>query len=96
MHLRSIFGKADQHDVRVAYEGAEAAILVRLRVGKVFCGESMYSLVPSASKLALIHLCRSGKYDLIDCQFHTPHLESMGGRYISRAELQRHLDAGKK
>lgn len=65
-------------------------------IGRVFCGESMFSLVPSASKLALIHICCSGKYDLIDCQFHTPHLESMGGRYISRAELQRHLDAGKK
>lgn len=60
-------------------------------IGRVFCGESMFSLLPSASKLALIHLCRSGKYDLIDCQMHTPHLESMGGKYLSRAAYMRYL-----
>ncbi len=54
-------------------------------VGQNFCGESMFSLVPSASKLALIALAKLLQpYDgVIDCQFHTPHLESMGGRYIS-------------
>ena len=51
-----------------------------------FFGESMFSLVPNASKLALITLAQSmqksgGK--LIDCQFKTPHLRSMGGRHIS-------------
>lgn len=58
-------------------------------IGKCFFGESMFSLVPSGSKLALIHLARflqerGGK--LIDCQFETPHLRSMGGRYISYEE----------
>lgn len=55
-------------------------------IGCAFFGESMFSLVPSASKLALIYLCKvfdknGGK--IIDCQFETPHLKSMGGRYIS-------------
>ncbi|MBR5253733.1 MAG: leucyl/phenylalanyl-tRNA--protein transferase [Bacteroidales bacterium] len=54
-------------------------------LGKCFFGESMFSLVPNASKLALIHLAKmlrsiGGKF--IDCQFETPHLKSMGGRYI--------------
>ncbi len=54
--------------------------------GPAFFGESMFSLVPSASKLALIFLAQvmeanGGK--LIDCQFETPHLKSMGGEYIS-------------
>ena len=54
-------------------------------LGSSFFGESMFSLEPSASKLALIHLARTletlgGK--LIDCQIETPHLRSMGGRYI--------------
>ena len=45
----------------------------------------MFSLVPNASKLALIHLARvmqrlGGR--LIDCQLETPHLKSMGGRFI--------------
>lgn len=54
-------------------------------LGRVFCGESMFSLVPSASKLALIHLARQLQKvpgSLIDCQFETPHLRSMGGRHI--------------
>lgn len=55
-------------------------------IGKSFFGESMFSLVPSASKLALIYLAKvfsrnGGK--LIDCQFETPHLKAMGGRFIS-------------
>ena len=46
----------------------------------------MFSLVSNASKTALIHLCNSGLYQLIDCQVHTDHLESMGARHISRQE----------
>ena len=57
-----------------------------------FFGESMFSLVPSASKLALIFLARTfgalgGK--LIDCQFETPHLKTMGGRFISYEEYMK-------
>lgn len=59
-------------------------------MGNVFIGESMFSLVPSASKIALIYLAyimrKSGKGKLIDCQLETPHLRSMGGRFISYDE----------
>ncbi len=54
-----------------------------------FFGESMFSLVPSASKIALIYLAKLLEtYDgkIIDCQFETPHLKSMGGRYIDYEE----------
>ncbi len=54
--------------------------------GKVFCGESMFSTLPNTSKLALITLCQSNRYSLIDCQVHTNHLQSMGARFISRAD----------
>lgn len=50
-----------------------------------FFGESMFSLEPSASKLALFFLADCLKENggkLIDCQFETPHLKSMGGEYI--------------
>lgn len=60
--------------------------LYGVTIGKVFIGESMFSLVPSASKLALIFLARFLKQNggrMIDCQLETPHLKSMGGRYIS-------------
>ena len=63
--------------------------LYGVNLGTSFFGESMFSLVPNASKLALIFLARTfgalgGK--LIDCQFETPHLKSMGGRFISYEE----------
>lgn len=68
--------------------------------GHIFCGESMFSLVPSGSKLALIALaryisltdCPLGKITLIDCQFETPHLKSMGGRIISYDDYLAHND----
>ena len=52
---------------------------------KAFFGESMFSLVPNASKLALIHLAKTMEAAggrLIDCQFETSHFRSMGGRHI--------------
>lgn len=63
--------------------------LYGVKVNDSFIGESMFSLIPSASKLALIFLAQrmaeSGGR-MIDCQLHTPHLESMGGRYIHYTE----------
>lgn len=55
--------------------------LYGVSIGANFFGESMFSLVPSASKLALIHLAQyiESKGGIIDCQFETPHLRSMGG-----------------
>ena len=66
--------------------------LYGVNLGKAFFGESMFSLVPNASKVALIHLARMFEIFggvLIDCQFETPHLRSMGGRYISYEEYLR-------
>lgn len=59
--------------------------LYGVHIGTSFFGESMFSLVPNASKLALIQLAQTlGEYEgtLIDCQLETPHLRSMGGRFI--------------
>jgi leucyl/phenylalanyl-tRNA--protein transferase len=58
--------------------------LYGVHAGKVFCGESMFSKVSNASKTALITLCQSGTYHLIDCQVHTEHLESLGASFIDR------------
>lgn len=65
--------------------------LYGVEVNNVFCGESMFSRASNASKAALIHLCRSGQYSLIDCQVHTAHLESMGAQMISREEYMQML-----
>lgn len=55
-------------------------------IGKCFFGESMFSEKENGSKTALIafaQLLEQQNFLFIDCQFHTEHLESMGGRYIS-------------
>ena len=63
--------------------------LYGVNIGKNVMGESMFSLVPSASKLALIFLAQRMQAlgaNFIDCQFETPHLKSMGGEYITYDE----------
>jgi len=74
------------HSVEVWENGELAGGLYGVETGLVFCGESMFSKASNASKTALISLCQTGKYELIDCQVHTEHLESMGARMISRKE----------
>ena len=53
----------------------------------VFCGESMYSKVSNASKVGLITFIQNSNYQLIDCQLHTKHLESLGAKHISRLDF---------
>ncbi len=63
--------------------------LYGVRAGNAFCGESMFSLEPSASKLALIYLSRKMETEgvkIIDCQLETPHLASMGGEHITYSQ----------
>ena len=63
--------------------------LYGVNLGKSFFGESMFSKVPNASKLALIGLVEFMEENggiIIDCQMETPHLKSMGGRYIDYDE----------
>ncbi len=70
--------------------------LYGVTLGRSFIGESMFSLVPSGSKLALISLARmmeENHLSLIDCQLETPHLKSMGARYIPYDEYMELLDA---
>ncbi|SDR92729.1 leucyl/phenylalanyl-tRNA--protein transferase [Mucilaginibacter mallensis] len=74
------------HSVEVWEQGSLVGGFYGVQVGHVFCGESMFSRVSNASKTALIWLCNSGLYKLIDCQVHTEHLESMGARMIPREE----------
>ena len=63
-------------------------------VGRVFCGESMFTLVPNAGKAALVwglaYLAQQG-YALMDCQMETPHMAAFGGRMIARADLLPYL-----
>lgn len=58
----------------------------------VFCGESMFSKVSNASKLAFIHLATKGGYRLIDCQVYNSHLASLGADEIPRKEFLKFLE----
>ena len=58
--------------------------LYGVEVGNIFCGESMFSKISNASKLAFIAVVRQNKYALIDCQVYNPHLASMGAKEIER------------
>jgi leucyl/phenylalanyl-tRNA---protein transferase len=78
--------KGYAHSVEVWEQGQLVGGLYGVWVGDVFCGESMFSKVSNASKTALIYLCQTNKFNLIDCQVHTSHLESMGARMIPREQ----------
>ncbi|MBP6430516.1 MAG: leucyl/phenylalanyl-tRNA--protein transferase [Ferruginibacter sp.] len=64
--------------------------LYGIKLGNIFFGESMFSLVPNASKFAfikLVQLLQQQGVVLIDCQIYTEHLESLGARMIEREEF---------
>lgn len=61
--------------------------LYGIDLGHIFCGESMFSNVSNASKYGFIHLVQKLQQNgcqLIDCQIHTDHLESLGAQEIPR------------
>ena len=69
--------------------------LYGVMIGDVFCGESMFAKVSDASKVAFYHLCKQAKQNginLIDCQVHNDHLESLGAVEIPRNEYFKYLN----
>jgi len=64
--------------------------LYGIDLGHIFCGESMFSKVSNASKIAFIALAKQlqlANYRLLDCQVHNDHLESLGAREIPREDF---------
>jgi leucyl/phenylalanyl-tRNA--protein transferase len=86
--------QGDAFSVEVWEYGKLVGGLYGIDVDPVFCGESMFSKVSNASKVALIYLVRELKkqhYRLIDCQVPTAHLASMGAEVISREKFLNYL-----
>lgn len=74
------------HSVEAWHDGKLAGGLYGVRIGNCFFGESMFSNVPNASKAAFITFVKQFEQEggvLVDCQVHTPHLESLGGEFIA-------------
>ena len=68
--------------------------LYGVHLGAAFFGESMFSFKPNASKIALVHLVArliAGQFCLLDTQFTTDHLKTMGAIDISRNDYQERL-----
>ncbi len=75
------------HSVETWYEGKLVGGLYGISIGKCFFGESMFSIMDNASKVAFITLSKlleEKGFLLIDCQVHTTHLESLGAVHIPR------------
>lgn len=78
------------HSVECWKDGDLVGGLYGVAIGRVFFGESMFSRVADASKVALVSLCRSG-YELIDCQLPSDHLKRMGAIDLPRRHFMRLL-----
>lgn len=84
------------HSIETWRDGRLVGGLYGIRVGRVFCGESMFSHETDASKAALATLvagCPQQGIELIDCQMPSPHLRSLGSRALPRGEFLRWLEA---
>ncbi|WP_420401085.1 leucyl/phenylalanyl-tRNA--protein transferase [Flagellimonas sp.] len=89
-----LFQRGIARSLEVWQENTLVGGLYGVDLGHVFCGESMFSLTSNASKFAFVKLaeeCLVKNYKLIDCQVHTPHLESLGAELISRSDFMTHL-----
>ncbi len=83
------------HSVEVWHQDTLVGGLYGLAIGKVFFGESMFSGMTDASKVAMVTLSQvlsDWGYELIDCQVHNPHLESLGASCIGRQQFRTYLD----
>jgi leucyl/phenylalanyl-tRNA--protein transferase len=98
--MRTAYRKLHQmgyaHSVEVWQDEQLVGGLYGVALGQVFFGESMFSHVSDASKIAfaaLVAQLRNHGYRLIDCQVSNPHLESLGARTIARQEFLTYLSA---
>jgi len=83
------------HSVEVYDKDELIGGLYGVQIGTVFTGESMFSIKPDASKIALYTLCQNVEkfgIELIDVQMPTEHLKSLGAKGIKRSEFLKYLE----
>jgi leucyl/phenylalanyl-tRNA--protein transferase len=83
------------HSIECWRDGELVGGLYGVEIGRAFCGESMFSRATDASKVALAWLVaamRKGGLTLLDCQFITPHLASMGAIELPQGEYLKLLN----
>lgn len=75
------------HSFETWMDGELVGGLYGVAFGRMFYGESMFHRARDASKIAFVHMARyleANGFAMIDCQFHTPHLASLGASLVSR------------
>ena len=83
----ALHGSSHAHSIEVWRDGALVGGLYGVKLGRAFFGESMFSRATDASKVALAWLVarlKVGNFTLLDCQFMTEHLASLGAINVSR------------
>ena len=93
----NLFKKGFASSVEVYRDEKLVGGLYGVKIGKCFFGESMFSIETNASKVALISICKRLEeegYIFLDCQMHTNHLESMGGKFVSWKDFKLMLEDG--
>ena len=93
----NLFKKGFASSVEVYRDEKLIGGLYGVKIGKCFFGESMFSIETNASKVALISICKKLEeegYLFLDCQMHTNHLESMGGKFVSWEDFKLMLEDG--
>ena len=94
--IAELHARGYAHSIETWTDGQLVGGLYGIAIGRAFFGESMVSRATDASKVALAHLVarlRVGGYTLLDCQFMTDHLASLGAVAISRDAYIVLLDA---
>jgi leucyl/phenylalanyl-tRNA---protein transferase len=92
---RALFDRRQCHTVEAWRDGRLVGGLYGVKIGAAFFGESMFHFERDASKVALVHLVarlKTGGFKLLDAQFVTSHLTSMGAVEVSRVEYQNFLN----
>tara|TARA_R110001592_G_scaffold15337_5_gene67054 strand:+ start:2875 stop:3504 length:630 start_codon:yes stop_codon:yes gene_type:complete len=80
----NLHNKGIAKSIEVWFDDKLVGGLYGLEINGIFCGESMFSHMSNASKIAFIYLAKSTHYKLIDCQVYNNHLASLGAREIER------------
>jgi leucyl/phenylalanyl-tRNA--protein transferase len=97
--IRALYGQLFRmgfcHTVECWKDGKLVGGLYGVHIGGAFFGESMFSLESDASKVALVYLVarlKAGGFTLLDTQFITPHLETMGAQEVDRDVYHERLE----
>jgi leucyl/phenylalanyl-tRNA--protein transferase len=91
-----LHARGNAHSIECWQDGELVGGLYGVSLGAAFFGESMFSRTRDASKVALAHLVarlRAGRFRLLDCQFITDHLASLGAVEVSRSAYRALLDS---